>query len=99
MLPTSQLRPTGTFCSYSAETSAGIKSEITPIQIEEARASGRLYIKDCDIEYLPQLPNEITSVTIENCNNLTSLQDCRLIHKTSPSLTVKNYKSQTYHRQ
>ncbi|EON4467305.1 hypothetical protein ACLIK3_004561, partial [Escherichia coli] len=25
MLPTSQLRPTGTFCSYSAETSAGIK--------------------------------------------------------------------------
>ncbi|EFA4800995.1 hypothetical protein ACS6WN_004705, partial [Escherichia coli] len=22
MLPTSQLRPTGTFCSYSAETSA-----------------------------------------------------------------------------
>ncbi|EPX8430863.1 hypothetical protein ACW3QE_001982, partial [Escherichia coli] len=28
MLPTSQLRPTGTFCSYSAETSAGIKSEI-----------------------------------------------------------------------
>ncbi|EEU9685965.1 type III secretion protein GogB, partial [Escherichia coli] len=54
MLPTSQLRPTGTFCSYSAETSADIKSEITPIQIEEARASGRLYIKDCDIEYLPQ---------------------------------------------
>lgn len=53
MLPTSQLRPTGTFCSYPAETSADIKSEITPIQIEEARASGRLYIKDCDIEYLP----------------------------------------------
>ncbi|HCS7456923.1 TPA: type III secretion protein GogB, partial [Escherichia coli] len=73
MLPTSQLRPTGTFCSYPAETSADIKSEITPIQIEEARASGRLYIKDCDIEYLPQLPNEITSVTIENCNNLTTL--------------------------
>ncbi|EOQ7607040.1 hypothetical protein LFQ13_RS17660, partial [Escherichia coli] len=24
MLPTSQLRPTGTFCSYSAETSADI---------------------------------------------------------------------------
>lgn len=73
MLPTSQLRPSGTFCSYSAETSAGIKSEITPTQIEEARASGRLYIKDCDIEYLPQLPNEITSVTIENCNNLITL--------------------------
>ncbi|KAA0652915.1 type III secretion protein GogB, partial [Escherichia coli] len=47
--------------------------EITPIQIEEARASGRLYIKDCDIEYLPQLPNEITSVTIENCNILKAM--------------------------
>ncbi|EFA6052077.1 type III secretion system effector EspK [Escherichia coli] len=102
MLPTSQLRPTGTFCSYSAETSAGIKSEITPIQIEEARASGRLYIKDCDIEYLPQLPNEITSVTIENCNNLTTLTglpvntqnlsviNCEKLQITDMPSTVKN---------
>ncbi|ELG4672791.1 type III secretion system effector EspK [Escherichia coli] len=102
MLPTSQLRPTGTFCSYSAETSAGIKSEITPIQIEEARASGRLYIKDCDIEYLPQLPNEITSVTIENCNNLTiltglpvntqnlSVINCEKLQITDIPSTVKN---------
>ncbi len=102
MLPTSQLRPTGTFCSYSAETSAGIKSEITPIQIEEARASGRLYIKDCDIEYLPQLPNEITSVTIENCNNLTNLTglpvntqnlsviNCEKLQITDIPSTVKN---------
>ena len=102
MLPTSQLRPTGTFCSYSAETSADIKSEITPIQIEEARASGRLYIKDCDIEYLPQLPNEITSVTIENCNNLTTLTglpvntqnlsviNCEKLQITDMPSTVKN---------
>ncbi len=102
MLPTSQLRPTRTFCSYSAETSAGIKSEITPIQIEEARASGRLYIKDCDIEYLPQLPNEITSVTIENCNNLTTLTglpvntqnlsviNCEKLQITDMPSTVKN---------
>ncbi|EET9098641.1 type III secretion system effector EspK [Escherichia coli] len=102
MLPTSQLRLTGTFCSYSAETSAGIKSEITPIQIEEARASGRLYIKDCDIEYLPQLPNEITSVTIENCNNLTiltglpvntqnlSVINCEKLQITDIPSTVKN---------
>ncbi|EFK1696178.1 type III secretion system effector EspK [Escherichia coli] len=102
MLPTSQLRPTRTFCSYSAETSAGIKSEITPIQIEEARASGRLYIKDCDIEYLPQLPNEITSVTIENCNNLTiltglpvntqnlSVINCEKLQITDIPSTVKN---------
>ncbi|EES9133609.1 type III secretion system protein, partial [Escherichia coli] len=91
-----------TFCSYSAETSAGIKSEITPIQIEEARASGRLYIKDCDIEYLPQLPNEITSVTIENCNNLTTLTglpvntqnlsviNCEKLQITDMPSTVKN---------
>ncbi|EIC2048544.1 type III secretion system effector EspK, partial [Escherichia coli] len=90
------------FCSYSAETSAGIKSEITPIQIEEARASGRLYIKDCDIEYLPQLPNEITSVTIENCNNLTiltglpvntqnlSVINCEKLQITDIPSTVKN---------
>ncbi|RFQ62699.1 type III secretion system effector EspK [Escherichia coli] len=102
MLPTSQLRPSGTFYSYSAETSAGIKSEITPIQIEEARASGRLYIKDCDIEYLPQLPNEITSVTIENCNNLTiltglpvntqnlSVINCEKLQITDIPSTVKN---------
>lgn len=102
MLPTSQLRPTGTFCSYSAETSADIKSEIIPIQIEEARASGRLYIKDCDIEYLPQLPNEITSVTIENCNNLTTLTglpvntqnlsviNCEKLQITDMPSTVKN---------
>ncbi|EFK1666867.1 type III secretion system effector EspK, partial [Escherichia coli] len=89
-------------CSYSAETSAGIKSEITPIQIEEARASGRLYIKDCDIEYLPQLPNEITSVTIENCNNLTiltglpvntqnlSVINCEKLQITDIPSTVKN---------
>ncbi|EEW7152868.1 type III secretion system effector EspK, partial [Escherichia coli] len=88
--------------SYSAETSAGIKSEITPIQIEEARASGRLYIKDCDIEYLPQLPNEITSVTIENCNNLTiltglpvntqnlSVINCEKLQITDIPSTVKN---------
>ncbi|EES0038802.1 type III secretion system effector EspK, partial [Escherichia coli] len=86
----------------SAETSAGIKSEITPIQIEEARASGRLYIKDCDIEYLPQLPNEITSVTIENCNNLTiltglpvntqnlSVINCEKLQITDIPSTVKN---------
>ncbi|EMW5141310.1 type III secretion system effector EspK, partial [Escherichia coli] len=85
-----------------AETSAGIKSEITPIQIEEARASGRLYIKDCDIEYLPQLPNEITSVTIENCNNLTiltglpvntqnlSVINCEKLQITDIPSTVKN---------
>ncbi|EFK8297520.1 type III secretion system effector EspK, partial [Escherichia coli] len=84
------------------ETSAGIKSEITPIQIEEARASGRLYIKDCDIEYLPQLPNEITSVTIENCNNLTiltglpvntqnlSVINCEKLQITDIPSTVKN---------
>ncbi|EEU3086455.1 type III secretion system effector EspK, partial [Escherichia coli] len=83
-------------------TSAGIKSEITPIQIEEARASGRLYIKDCDIEYLPQLPNEITSVTIENCNNLTiltglpvntqnlSVINCEKLQITDIPSTVKN---------
>ena len=71
MLPTSQLRPTGTFCSYSAETSADIKSEITPIQIEEARASGRLYIKDCDIEYLPQLPNGFAPIFPDTCYHLT----------------------------
>ncbi|EEZ4506172.1 type III secretion system effector EspK, partial [Escherichia coli] len=82
--------------------SAGIKSEITPIQIEEARASGRLYIKDCDIEYLPQLPNEITSVTIENCNNLTiltglpvntqnlSVINCEKLQITDIPSTVKN---------
>ncbi|ENR2208016.1 type III secretion system effector EspK, partial [Escherichia coli] len=81
---------------------AGIKSEITPIQIEEARASGRLYIKDCDIEYLPQLPNEITSVTIENCNNLTiltglpvntqnlSVINCEKLQITDIPSTVKN---------
>ncbi|EEX0981199.1 type III secretion system effector EspK, partial [Escherichia coli] len=79
-----------------------IKSEITPIQIEEARASGRLYIKDCDIEYLPQLPNEITSVTIENCNNLTTLTglpvntqnlsviNCEKLQITDMPSTVKN---------
>ncbi|EPM3371541.1 type III secretion system effector EspK [Escherichia coli] len=102
MLPTSQLRPSGTFYSNSAETSAGIKSEITPTQIEEARAIGRLYIKDCDIEYLPQLPNEITSVTIENCNNLTiltglpvntqnlSVINCEKLQITDIPSTVKN---------
>ncbi|EEQ2710326.1 type III secretion system protein, partial [Escherichia coli] len=102
MLPTSQLRPSGTFYSNSAETSAGIKSEITPTQIEEARAIGRLYIKDCDIEYLPQLPNEITSVTIENCNNLTTLTglpvntqnlsviNCEKLQITDIPSTVKN---------
>ncbi|EOM2365990.1 type III secretion system effector EspK, partial [Escherichia coli] len=83
-------------------TSAGIKSEITPTQIEEARAIGRLYIKDCDIEYLPQLPNEITSVTIENCNNLTTLTglpvntqnlsviNCEKLQITDIPSTVKN---------
>ncbi|WP_199902864.1 type III secretion system effector EspK, partial [Escherichia coli] len=92
----------GTFYSNSAETSAGIKSEITPTQIEEARAIGRLYIKDCDIEYLPQLPNEITSVTIENCNNLTiltglpvntqnlSVINCEKLQITDIPSTVKN---------
>ncbi|WP_044862204.1 type III secretion system effector EspK, partial [Escherichia coli] len=78
------------------------KSEITPTQIEEARAIGRLYIKDCDIEYLPQLPNEITSVTIENCNNLTiltglpvntqnlSVINCEKLQITDIPSTVKN---------
>ncbi|EQB4284982.1 type III secretion system effector EspK, partial [Escherichia coli] len=67
-----------------------------------ARAIGRLYIKDCDIEYLPQLPNEITSVTIENCNNLTiltglpvntqnlSVINCEKLQITDIPSTVKN---------
>ncbi|EOM1386353.1 type III secretion system effector EspK, partial [Escherichia coli] len=55
-----------------------------------------------DIEYLPQLPNEITSVTIENCNNLTiltglpvntqnlSVINCEKLQITDIPSTVKN---------
>ncbi|ECG8610354.1 type III secretion protein GogB [Salmonella enterica subsp. salamae] len=74
MLPISQLQPSGTFCSYPSETSASTKNKITHMQLEEARVSGCLHIKNCDMEYLPPLPNEITSVTVENCNNLISLE-------------------------
>ncbi|HAY4987355.1 TPA: type III secretion system effector EspK, partial [Escherichia coli] len=54
------------------------------------------------IEYLPQLPNEITSVTIENCNNLTiltglpvntqnlSVINCEKLQITDIPSTVKN---------
>ncbi|EPC0180599.1 type III secretion system effector EspK, partial [Escherichia coli] len=53
-------------------------------------------------EYLPQLPNEITSVTIENCNNLTiltglpvntqnlSVINCEKLQITDIPSTVKN---------
>ncbi|MEC9749606.1 type III secretion system effector EspK [Escherichia coli] len=102
MLPTSQLTSSMMPYSNPAETSAGIKGEITLAQIEEARACGRLYVKDCDIEYLPQLPCEITSVTIENCNNLTTLTglpvniqklsviNCEKLQITDIAPTVKN---------
>ena len=102
MFPTSQLKSSGILYSNPAETSASIKREITPTQIEEARSSGCLHVKDCDIEYLPQLPCEITSVTIENCNNLTNLTglpvntqnlsviNCEKLQITDMPSTVKN---------
>ncbi|EKB0319736.1 type III secretion protein GogB [Escherichia coli] len=74
MLPISQLQSPRTLCPYPSETDASIKNGITHIQLEEAKSSGCLHVKDCDMEYLPPLPNEITSVTVENCNNLLSLE-------------------------
>ena len=102
MFPTSQLKSSGILYSNPAETSASIKREITPTQIEEARSSGCLHVKDCNIEHLPQLPCEITSVTIENCNNLTNLTglpvntqnlsviNCEKLQITDMPSTVKN---------
>lgn len=65
MLPTSQLKSSGIPYSNPNETSTSTKSEITLPQIEEARASGCLHVKNCNIEYLPQLPSEITSIIVQ----------------------------------
>ncbi|HBA9710843.1 TPA: type III secretion protein GogB [Escherichia coli] len=101
MLPVTQLKSTEMFSSYITEKTARFKDEITPQQLDRARETGYLHIKDSHMACLPHLPHEITSLTIENCNNLTDLAgvpaniqslsiiDCENINVSDLPTTVK----------
>lgn len=73
MLPVTQLKSSEMFSPYITEKTARFKGKVTPQQLDSARKTGYLHIKDCNMACLPHLPYEITSLTIENCNNLTNL--------------------------
>lgn len=92
MLSTSQLKLSGTACHHITETPASFKSEITSRQLEDARESGCLHIKNCDMEFLPHLPEEITAITIENCNKLTGLTGLPVNIKSLSVINCENLK-------